>query len=201
MGEGIALALEEAVDGVAEFGMLEPVPGMGRGGDQPACELVLALRTAFEDLQPVRDRVLDALLVAGLEVQARQVFQRAPVAAVQTLAVLHAERARGGLTVAVGDDQHDVVGHGLAQLREEGGVEMRLAAVPRVGVGIASVEKGPVGVGAVAALDPAEAHPQAGELLPFLADLLALVVSERGEEIVEAGVALVEPVELESAAV
>jgi len=59
----------------------------------------------------------------------------------------------------------------------------------------------PVGIGALGALDPAKAHPQIGELLPFLADFLALVVRHRGEEIVEAAIARVVPVKLEAAAV
>jgi hypothetical protein len=70
---------------------------------------------------------------------------------------------------------------------------VRLAAVAGIGVGVAPIEEVPVGVGAVAPFDPAEAHAEARQLLPFLADLLALVVGERGEEIVEAAIAGVAP--------
>src|SRR5512139_766569 len=50
MADGVGLALQEAVDRLTEFGVLQPVPGMHGGGNQPARELVLALRAALEYL-------------------------------------------------------------------------------------------------------------------------------------------------------
>ena len=82
MADGIGLTLQETVDRFAEFGVFQPVPGMRGGGDQPARQFVFALRAAFERLQTLGDGVFDALLVAGFEVQAGHIFQRAPVAAV-----------------------------------------------------------------------------------------------------------------------
>src|SRR5918993_1346734 len=46
-----------------------------------ARELVLALRAGLDARQPVRDRVLDRLVVAELEMQERMVLDAAPVAA------------------------------------------------------------------------------------------------------------------------
>ena len=78
---------------------------------------------------------------------------------------------------------------------------MRLAAMAVVGIGVAAVEMIPVGVGAVATFDPAKCHAELVEFLPLLTDLLALVVRHCGEEVVEAAVARIVPVELEAAAV
>ena len=47
-----------------------------------ARQLVLALRAGLDPREPVRDRVVDGLVVAELEMQERVVLDRAPVAAV-----------------------------------------------------------------------------------------------------------------------
>ena len=52
---------------------------------QGARHLVLALRAAFEAIEAVGDAPLQRLVVAGLEVQAVDALQRAPVAAVGDL--------------------------------------------------------------------------------------------------------------------
>ena len=62
--------LEVAGHGGAQGRIGEPVRGPGEGRLEAARELVLALRAGLEALQAVADAVLDALVVAGLEMQA-----------------------------------------------------------------------------------------------------------------------------------
>lgn len=91
MRDCVLLALQKTVNRVPEFRILQPVVRMRLRRHQAAGEFVLALRAAFEYLQAMRDRVLDALVVAGLEVQAGYVFHCAPMAAIQPCAVHQVE--------------------------------------------------------------------------------------------------------------
>ena len=61
-------------------------------GSMPRASLCSALRAAFEARDAVREAVLDRLVVARLEVQARHVLDRAPVAAPHRRAVGDVER-------------------------------------------------------------------------------------------------------------
>src|SRR5258706_13940733 len=70
----------------------------------------------------------------------------------------------------------------------------------RVRPAVAAVEEIPVGGGSFAPRDVAQPHFGAGHAATLLADLLALVALERGEEILEACVAGITPVELHAAA-
>src|SRR4051794_8068272 len=69
-----------------------------------AKKLVLALRAALEESQRARDRILDRLVVAALEMQKRDVLERAPVAPVKGFVIM--QEKRGCDTCAVLFRQH-----------------------------------------------------------------------------------------------
>jgi len=75
------LALQVILDRAGEGGMRQPVRRVRLHRQQSAKQLVLALRAAFEQRQPVRNGVFDRLVVAAFEVQQRNVLRRAPVPA------------------------------------------------------------------------------------------------------------------------
>ncbi len=64
-------------------GREKPMARPGRLRHEAAADLVLALRAGLESPQPLADAVLDALVVARLEMQAVEVGAAAPVAAIQ----------------------------------------------------------------------------------------------------------------------
>ena len=69
---------------------------MGRIGgvrQVAARELVLALGAGLDALEPVRDRIVDRLIVAELEMQERMMLDRAPVAAVERVRADEIDRA------------------------------------------------------------------------------------------------------------
>src|SRR5215469_6548052 len=77
---------EVLVNGRLEFRPGQPVLRPGVGGLEAAADFVLALGTGVEMLQALADAPFDALVVAGLEVQAVIFLLRAPVAAVEGVA-------------------------------------------------------------------------------------------------------------------
>ena len=88
-----ALLVEEALDGLAKSGVRDPMGGVGRRRHVAARELVIALRAGLDAGELVLDRVVDRLMVADLEMQARVVLDRAPVAAIDAIAADQIERA------------------------------------------------------------------------------------------------------------
>src|SRR6188474_2783080 len=83
MGDAGALAAQEILHRAREPRVGEPVRRGPLDRQQAAEDLVLALRAAFEHLQPAGDRILDSLVVAALEMQQRHMLERAPVAPVK----------------------------------------------------------------------------------------------------------------------
>src|SRR5688572_6423781 len=100
-----ALALEEVLDRAREARMRKPVRRRRLDRHQAAPQLVLALRAALEHLQALRDRVLDRLVVAALEVQQRHVLERAPVTTVKRFIVLDEKCGSDRAAAALGDEQ------------------------------------------------------------------------------------------------
>ena len=70
-------------DGAPQRRVGDVVGRVGRDRAVAAGELVLALRAGLDPREPMRDRVVDRLVVAELEVQERVVLDAAPVAAVE----------------------------------------------------------------------------------------------------------------------
>src|SRR6056297_4074819 len=75
-----ALGLEIVLDGARKALIGEPVQRMGFYGQVAAGDLVLALGTGLDRIQPVGDGVVDGLVIAGLEMQAGVMLDRAPIA-------------------------------------------------------------------------------------------------------------------------
>src|SRR5439155_9073876 len=71
----------------------EPVHALGRGRVEAAPELELATRARLEAPDPVRDAVLDARVVADIEVEVAERTLGAPVAAVERVALGDVEGA------------------------------------------------------------------------------------------------------------
>src|SRR5690606_14447886 len=86
-----------------------------------------------------------------------------------------------------------------AELVEETPVQIGRRAVRFVGGLVAREEEVVMRRGQLAAMQAFEANPGVGDLAAFGADLLALGLGERREEVVEATVAGVAPVELDAA--
>jgi hypothetical protein len=98
--------------------------------------------------------------------------------------------------VAFGQHQQHVVAQRLLRDVEEGPREIGHAPFPRAGVLVEHPERIPVlGADIVAGIGP-DLAAEGLRALPLLADVLALARTERAEEGVEIGVAVVEPVEL-----
>jgi hypothetical protein len=80
--EVVRLAAQRLADRGAKATVGDPVKGRGLRGQETARELVLALRAGLEALQAFANAVLDALVIARLEVQPFDVLDLTPVAAV-----------------------------------------------------------------------------------------------------------------------
>ena len=90
LGKGVALVgdlaplcLQIVRDGAAEIRIGDVVRGVSRGRQIAERELVRALRTSLDALQPVAKREVDRLVIADLEVHACVLFDRAPIAPVE----------------------------------------------------------------------------------------------------------------------
>ena len=193
-------AFQIVLDRARKARMREPVRRKRLDRHQPAKQLVLALRSALEALEPVRDRELDRLVIAGLEMKQRHVLDRAPVPSVESAAGNEVERRGDGAPAALSQDHQRMLGQRIAQAQEEFPVQVRRRAVGRVGAPVAALEEFPVCAFDLRASQPAERHPGFAHAAPFLPDDLAPPVREAGEEIVEIGVTAVPPVELHGAA-
>ena len=74
---------KERLDRYLQPRIAHPMHAVDFGRQEPALELVMALRARLEARQASRDRALDQLVVAALEVQERRVVGAAPVASVE----------------------------------------------------------------------------------------------------------------------
>src|SRR5690606_7746037 len=77
-----ALALQKVVDRRLKLHLLQPVIRQRADRFEAALDFVFALRTGIEMRQTVANAVIDALVIAGLEMQAVEFAHTAPVAPV-----------------------------------------------------------------------------------------------------------------------
>src|SRR5581483_7307043 len=82
---GLPLALEILLDGVAKLAIGNVVRRPGDGGLEAAADFVLALGPGLKAGNAALDAEFDALVIAGLEVQAVVIRRGPPVAAEQRL--------------------------------------------------------------------------------------------------------------------
>ena len=80
---------------------------------------MFALCAAVEALELVLDGVVYALVVAGFEVQAMEVFARAPVAAVQSVVAAETNGGGDGMGLMGGELHHDALGHAGSNVFEK----------------------------------------------------------------------------------
>src|SRR5690242_21128966 len=78
-GNATGFASQEIFHCVRELRMSEPMSRIRALRKKAACELVLALRSAFEQCNATRDTKLQRLIVAGFEMQSGDVLVGAPV--------------------------------------------------------------------------------------------------------------------------
>ena len=176
--------------------MREVVPGMGDHRIEAAHQLVLALRAGIEAFQPGSNGLLDALVEAGLEVQAVELRQATPVAPVERIAVQQRERHRHRPSGPARQHHADRLWHALGQQTEEGTGQVRPLSTHVVGVGVAGVDEIPFRLAQLVAFTPVEVDALPRHLLALLAHLLALARGQRVEEVLEIPIATVVPVEL-----
>src|SRR5690242_5726543 len=102
---------------------------MRRDRQKPASELVSALRAALEAF----DAKFDALVITGVEVHARNVFDRAPIASPQRLIGVDVERGAYRDAVTISDDQQQMPGHRLRNPIEESAAQVRCRVMRAIG--------------------------------------------------------------------
>ncbi len=192
----LTLARKVLGDRTAQRGIADVVRGVGLRRQIAACKLVLALGAGLDTLQAVRDREIDGLVVAHFKVQAGMVLRGAPVASIEAVAADHMEGARDRATVP--HRQHEQRGFARcrADQREGAAVEVGPAPLARSRIHVEREERVPVGFRDLASAQPHDLKARAQCFLALLAHRLALAGCERAQEIVEALVAVVGPVEL-----
>ena len=90
---GSAFFRAPGVDCLREARVGDEVPAAHQRGQETARDLVAALRTGLEASEPLAQAVFDALVVAGLEMQAGVELRGAPITAMQRVPAAQAERA------------------------------------------------------------------------------------------------------------
>src|SRR5436190_20885226 len=83
MGDLPTLAFKIVGNGAAEAWIGDPVGGVGGRRPVAAGKLVLALGAGFDARKAVRDRPVDRLVIAELEMQKRLLIDRPPIAAIE----------------------------------------------------------------------------------------------------------------------
>ena len=182
--------------------MRDQVAGVREHRLEAARELVLALGAGVEAREALADAEVDALVVAGLEMQLRVVLGAAPVAAVERVGADDVERAGNDLAPVLGDDQQQAVGHRLPQQPEELAVQVAaVAAAAGVGQLVEVMEALPQRRVDLGPAQRAHLQPLFHHQPPLAPELLALARLHRVEEIGEVAIAAVVPVELHAGAV
>src|SRR5207237_7854891 len=97
-------------------------------------------------------------------------------------------------------DEEHVPRHAAREQREEFAVEIRRRMMLAIGAPVALHEEIPVGLLRFRTAEATQHDSRFGDAASLLADLLALVVGERGEEILEVAIAGIAPVEMHDGA-
>ena len=169
---------------------------IGRLRQIAALDLMPSLRACFHALQTVLDRPIDGAVVAKLEMQEWPVAAAAPVAAIQRLAASEVQRARHRLAGVLRHHQHHALAQPLAEQREE---RARQISRPPFAIdcrAIEPIERIPMRLGDVRAVQGTKRQAGRVRIAPFTSQHLALARRQRTQEVVEAAIACVLPVEL-----
>ena len=117
--------------------------------------------------------------------QSRQGRFGPPVAAVQRVVPAQAQRACDGAAVVVGQEHHQLPRHRLRQMLQERKRQRRRIAVVLERAQVEAEHRLQVGRGRLVAVHGADDDAGPLDLRPFLADVLAVLVVEIGQEAVE----------------
>src|SRR5581483_8745459 len=115
------------------------VRGPGDGGLEAAADLVLSLGAGLEPGDAAVDAELDALVVAGLEVQAVVVRGRSPVTTEQGLLAPEENCSRHRCASMQCQFHHERVSERARSLREKGSRQVRLVAMAKECITVESV--------------------------------------------------------------
>ena len=102
-------------NGLAQSWVDNPMGAIGVPWQVATMNLVWSLCACLYPVQPMSDREIDSLVVAGLEVQAIMVFQTTPVAPEQSIITDEVQRTRDPSTGALAHNQGHAVGKALVQ--------------------------------------------------------------------------------------
>src|SRR5882762_219208 len=91
----------------------------------------------------MRDRELDRAVIAALEMHEAVLAVGAPIAAVDRVTAEDVESAGDVVAATLCHDQHDLIGHALADQREEAPVQIGRAPLPVGGREIEPVQGAP----------------------------------------------------------
>src|SRR5690606_16904847 len=171
----------------------QAMPRPRRRRREASADLVLPLDAGLELLQSFADAMLDALVVARLEMQAVKIREAAPVAAVKRAAALETDRRGNRRASVTRDDDEHVLGHRARDLGEKRPVQVRSAAVQQERARVEAEDEIPVLLRQLVAAHVLEAYPGLRDAPPLATRLLALLGIERGEKVVEIAVAAVVP--------
>src|SRR5262245_31106424 len=106
---------------------------IGGVGQITAGQLVLTLCTGLNALEPVRDRIVNCLIVTQLKVQKGVVLDRAPIPAIQRISANEIYRARNPPSAAALHYHQNTTAHFLAYDGEEITGQIGTAPFPRAG--------------------------------------------------------------------
>src|SRR5690606_28002356 len=135
-------------------------------------------------------------VVADLEMEKGVVLNRTPVAADKGVRADEVDRARDVAAVAARHHEQYVVGHALADQREEPAVEVGAAPFARASFHIEGIEIVPNGFREIPAGEPIDLNVSNKCLAPLLAQGLPLAGGERCQEIFVGRISFVEEMEL-----
>src|SRR5688500_12793931 len=130
----------------------------------------------------MRQRVVDRLIVANLEMQAGLLLERSPIAAVESVGADQVEGPGNMVSGALGHDEQHPLAHPLTEQRKEAAVEVGAAPLSRPRIHIEGEEIVPMRLGNVAAAQPFDGDAALQRVAAFLAERLALSGGKRGEK-------------------
>src|SRR5579871_999344 len=173
---------------------------MGDRGYESPRDLVLPLSAGFEALQSLLDAVLDALVVAGFEMQAVKIAAGSPIASVQRLAADKENGHRDRFRADARDLQHHLRRDRARDALEEIQVQVRLMSVPVKGVGVEAINRFPQRRVHFPAVTGIELDARFGDAAPLTLGFLALLRGKAGKKGIKRFIVVIEPVELAIAA-
>ena len=112
--------IQVSTDRVRELGMCQPVSRPGRLRGKAAADLVLPLGAGLENLFAGVNAVVDALVVAGLEVQGIVMAITSPIAPVQDFLTFEENGGGHRALVLLGENHQDIVSQFATDRPEKG---------------------------------------------------------------------------------